>query len=359
MSNLVTFNEPVSLADLRRILPIIGPTNTLIIQSEPGCGKSSLLKMLAEDHGDKYHYVYMDCPLKDVGDIAMNIPVHETKSLEQYITSLVPFDGKPVVLMLDEFMKSPKLMQVLYTRLMLERSLGDRQLPEGSIVFATSNNASDGVGDTMLAHAGNRVTIVQMRKPNEKEWNLYATDRRISAVIRAWVEMNPRLLASYTDEGQEENPFIFNPKKSNNLSFVSPRSLEKSDPIVKNRAVLGDAATKALLAGTVGRAAAEDLSAFLALEAELLRISDILKEPTKITVPEKPAALFMLMFNAVDVLETQDDLANFMRFVKRVEASEIQACFFTMLCQNRRTMRLAKGNKEVLDWAAKNYMLLM
>jgi hypothetical protein len=30
------------------------------------------------------------------------------------------------------------------TRLMLERSVGDKPLPSGSIVFSTSNNTSDG-----------------------------------------------------------------------------------------------------------------------------------------------------------------------------------------------------------------------
>ena len=61
---------------------------------------------------------------------------------------------KPKVILLDEFMKAPKLLQVIFTRLMLERTVGDTPLPEGSMVFATSNNQSDGLGDGMLAHAG-------------------------------------------------------------------------------------------------------------------------------------------------------------------------------------------------------------
>ena len=47
MHNQVTIN------DLRTIIPTIGEELTPIIQSEPGCGKTSLLKMLEEDLDQK------------------------------------------------------------------------------------------------------------------------------------------------------------------------------------------------------------------------------------------------------------------------------------------------------------------
>jgi hypothetical protein len=188
-----------------------------------------------------------------MSDIAMTIPNHETKTLESYVGSLFKLDNdKPKVILLDEFMKSPKLLQVIFTRLMLERTVGDTPLPEGSIVFGTSNNQADGLGDTMMAHAGNRVCIVEMQKPEVEDWLVWATENGVSPLIRAFVHTFPRCLASYRDEGQEDNPYIFNPKKPV-LSFVSPRSLEKASVIVSNRDKLGDNATMVALAGTIGR----------------------------------------------------------------------------------------------------------
>ena len=167
----INFNSTVSIKELRKLIPLIGSSLTPIIQSEPGCGKTSLLSMIAQDLGDGYDYIYVDCPVKDMSDIGMTIPNHQTKTLEYYVSSLFKLDSpKPKVILLDEFMKSPKLLQVIFTRLMLERMVGDKALPEGSIVFATSNNASDGVGDSMLAHAGNRVCIMRMAKPTPDEW---------------------------------------------------------------------------------------------------------------------------------------------------------------------------------------------
>ena len=160
MSAINTVNT-VTIDELRILIPTIGKELTPVIQSEPGCGKTSLLKMLEEDMGDEYDYIYVDCPVKDMSDIAMTIPNHDSKTLDTYVGSLFKMDSpKPKVILLDEFMKSPKLLQVIFTRLMLERTVGDNPLPRGSIVFATSNNASDGVGDSMLAHAGNRVCIL-------------------------------------------------------------------------------------------------------------------------------------------------------------------------------------------------------
>ena len=347
-----------TINELETLIPTIGQELTPIIQSEAGCGKTSLLKTIEKKLGDKYDYIYVDCPVKDMSDIAMTIPNHETKTLESYVGSLFKLDNdKPKVILLDEFMKSPKLLQVIFTRLMLERTVGDTPLPEGSIVFGTSNNQADGLGDTMMAHAGNRVCIVEMQKPEVEDWLVWATENGVSPLIRAFVHTFPRCLASYRDEGQEDNPYIFNPKKPV-LSFVSPRSLEKASVIVSNRDKLGDNATMVALAGTIGQSASADMSAFLRLEKELPTFDDILKEPESTEVPENISAQLMLMFQAVDKIKQQSDLTAFMKFVNRMASNEIQAIFFTMMMKNSRTVKIARGNKEISDWAVDNFDIM-
>lgn len=347
-----------TINELETLIPTIGHKLTPIIQSEAGCGKTSLLKTIEKKLGDKYDYIYVDCPVKDMSDIAMTIPNHETKTLESYVGSLFKLDNdKPKVILLDEFMKSPKLLQVIFTRLMLERTVGDTPLPEGSIVFGTSNNQADGLGDTMMAHAGNRVCIVEMEKPSVEDWLVWATENGVSPLIRAFVHTFPRCLASYRDEGQEDNPYIFNPKKPV-LSFVSPRSLEKADVIVSNRDKLGDNATMVALAGTIGQSASADMSAFLRLEKELPTFDDILKEPESTQVPESISAQLMLMFQAVDKIKQQSDLTAFMKFVNRMASNEIQAIFFTMMMKNSRTVKIARGNKEISNWAVENFNIM-
>ena len=353
----LNFINTVTINELRSLIPTIGVELTPIIQSEPGCGKTSLLQMIREDLGDKYDYIYVDCPVKDMSDIGMVIPNHATQSLEYYVASLFKLDNpKPKVILLDEFMKSPKLLQVIFTRLMLERMVGDRALPSGSIVFGTSNNASDGVGDSMLAHAGNRVCILKMAKPTVDEWLVWAGGAGISRVIRAWVNMFPRALASYTSGDQNDNPYIFKPSSSA-MSFCSPRSLAKADVIVRNAEKLGENATMCALAGTIGTSAAGDMAAFLSLEKSLIDVKDIIKEPKVVKVPEEISAQIMIMFQAIDLLDSQDDLSAFMEFVERIKSSEVQAIFFTMMMRGSKSVRLASRNLKIAKWAAENHEL--
>jgi hypothetical protein len=65
----------------------------------------------------------------------------------------------------------------------------------------------------------------------------------------------------------------------------------------------------------------------------------------------------MIMFEAIDVLETQDELSKFMLFINRIKSSELQSIFFTMLMRTPRTTRIARNNLQVTKWAADNHMM--
>lgn len=347
----------LSIDEVRKVIANIGHEVTVIVQSEPGCGKTSLLGMLKEDLGeDEYDYIYVDCPAKDMSDIALTIPNHNTKRLEHYVAELFKLgNGKKKVIMLDEFLKTPKLMQIIYTRLILERMVGDEKLPDGSIVYATSNHAADGLGDFIQGHVGNRVCIVKMQKPTADHWMQWASANHINTIIRAWVKMVPRCLASYTSGDQEDNPYIFNPSKPQ-VSYVSPRSLAKANVIVEKRDILGETATLAALAGTVGFSAAHEMSAYFAMARQIPSPAEVLRDPLGVTMPEDTAAVLMMVLNGLDVIHTQDGLSSYMQFINRIRSEEIQAVFFTMALRNQRVAGLARGNASISNWAAKNYI---
>ena len=114
-------------------------------------------------------------------------------------------------------------------------------------------------------------------------------------------------------------------------------------------------ALKVSLAGTVGASFAGDLSAFLSLEKSLVDVKDIVKKPDDVEVPKDISAQLMIMFQAVDVLSTQDELTKFMQFVKRIPSTEVQSVFFTMMMRNAKSVRLARNNQEISDWAKNNH----
>jgi hypothetical protein len=74
-------------------------------------------------------------------------------------------------------------------------------------------------------------------------------------------------------------------------------------------------------------------------------------------MPTETSALLMLMFQATDNLATQEDLSAFMKFVNRIESSEIQAVFFTMMVRSTKGIKIARNNTEISKWATANHEL--
>ena len=86
----MNFTPMVSINELRKMIPLIASDLTVVVQSEPGCGKTSLLSMMAVDNGDKwrkvgdyypddkYEYGYIDAPKKRDGDLFMLMPERDT-----------------------------------------------------------------------------------------------------------------------------------------------------------------------------------------------------------------------------------------------------------------------------------------
>jgi len=93
------------------------------------------------------------------------------------------------------------------------------------------------------------------------------------------------------------------------------------------------------------------------LEKELPKFTSILQNPDSAEIPSDISAQLILMFQATDKLETQDDLSNFMTYVKRIQSSEMQAVFFTMMVRHKQGVKLARGNKEMTKWASDNHIL--
>lgn len=359
-ANTLNFNTPVSLMEAFKAIVTLGTKRTIYVQGQPGIGKSTLHTMLKNHFGDTHDHIYLDWSLVDYGDLALRAPNRDTGELELYISSLLkPKSPKPKIIMIDELDKGDTLLQKLATRLMLDHVVADYELPAGSIVFATGNLATDGVGKSILAHASNRVTTLNLRNPTVPEWIAWATEANIPAEIRVFVQLTPSCLASYVDGMDfEDNPHIFFPTLRTK-QFCSPRSLAGCGPIVESRHVLGKSLTMANLAGTIGVASAKLMDAVLSLGDEITSVADVIKDPMNVKMPDKQAALLMMMFNALDTIQTQDDFSKFMQFMNRVPSSEIQSVFFTQAMAHKRIAPIASRNDEIKKWLADgNYQLL-
>ena len=187
----VTFGKSITLKQASKLIQA-NPETRFLLEGEPGIGKSSLLESIAKDMG--YEYAYIDVPNMDLGDIAMPVIDHETKTTKYYPNARFKIhEGKPLVIMLDEFTKgADPVKNMLHP--MLEKAnprLGDTPIPKENIVFLTGNLSTDGVGDSLKAHSRNRLVPVLIRKPDAEEWIEWAINKGLEPEVIAWVNRFP------------------------------------------------------------------------------------------------------------------------------------------------------------------------
>jgi hypothetical protein len=128
---------------------------------------------------------------------------------------------------------------------------------------------------------------------------------------------------------------------------------------VRSKSKIGDMATYALLSGTVGQAAAKSIMTLFEVNDETIPCEEIFKDPEGCKIPTSPAAIYMMLFNAVDAIETQAEMAAFMKYVGRMNSREVTGVFYTQLTENKRTAKIANNNTEINKWLQDNYKVLI
>jgi hypothetical protein len=352
----INFGTTVSLKQAANLITN-SPELRYFLQGEPGIGKSSIMKLIGNSKPDHIKS-YMDCSQLDLGDIAM--PYVDK---EQGITTYYPngrfgmHTREPVLMMLDEFTKAAEPVKNMLHPL-LESSnprLGDIPVHPESIIFLTGNLSTDGVGDVLKAHTRNRIIPLNVRKPSSDEWLEWAVNNDIEPIVMSWVHQFPHALASYTEEGQAENPYIFNPKKVQ-TAFVSPRSLERASHILKQREHLDAESLIAALTGAIGEAGARDMQAYVEYQDQLPTWDSIIKSPESATVPDSVGACAVLVFGAITKVD-KTNMPMFMKYLERFEP-EWQACFAINIAKNPQKQSVAFSSSAFADWVQKNEDLL-
>ena len=194
-----------------------------------------------------------------------------------------------------------------------------------------------------------------MQKPDADQWINWALNNDIAAEVIAWVQQFPHALASYTDESQKDNPYIYNPKKVQ-TSFVSPRSLERASAIVKVRDQLDADSLICAMTGAVGEAAARDMQAYIEFADQLPTWESVIADPKTAKVPEGAGACAIMVFGAIAKVE-KSTMGKFMQYLGRFEP-EWQACFAINIAKNPSKQSIAFSAGEFADWVQANEDLL-
>jgi len=351
----VSFGKTITLKQAANLIRT-NPTTRFLLEGEPGIGKSSLLESIADSLG--FDHAYIDVPNMDLGDIAMPVIDHETKTTRYYPNARFKVHNhKPLVIMLDEFTKgADPVKNMLHP--MLEKAnprLGDIPISKDTIVFLTGNLSTDGVGDSLKAHSRNRIVPVRIAKPSAEEWIEWGIGKGIEAEVLAWVNQYPQVLASYTDPAQADNPYIYSPRKTMG-AFVSPRSLETASNIVRTRKDNDADTVIAALTGAIGEAGARDMQAYIEFADQLPTWEQTVQQPKTTHIPTSPGACAIVVFGAISRV-TKETITPFMEYLERF-SPEWQAVFAINIAKSGTKQSIAFNCRAFSDWVAKNQDLL-
>ena len=252
-----------------------------ILWGAPGCAKSQIAQQVAADASRAY--VDVRALLLDPVDLR-GIPWRDAEGRTRWAPPafLPPSDDTGRWLInLEELPSAVPMVQAALYQLVLDRKVGEYELPEGASLIACGNRESDrGVVHRMPTPLASRFVHLEIRvDPND--WLAWAAGNGIAAEVMFFISMRPELLHQFDAQSREK-------------AFCCPRTWEMVSNIAHRRKGLDPTVERALFRGTVGEAAAVEFSAFLKVWRELPHPRAVIDDPENAIVPDNASALIAL-----------------------------------------------------------------
>lgn len=301
----------------------------------PGAGKSSVMKQLAKKKGLEL----TDLRLSLLDSVDLRGFPHLIGNKMHFATPVfLPTD--PVskgVLFLDEMNAAMPSVQAAAYQLVLDRRIGEYELPDGWSIVAAGNRETDqGVTYTMPAPLANRFTHIDFDVDFD-DWRHWALLHNMKPEVINFINFRPGLLNE------------FDPDKR---AFPTPRSWEFVNKILNGNSA--PEVERALIAGSVGDGAAAEFAGFLKIYRNLPNPDMVLLNPKKAEVPKDPATLYALC----GALAHRASEANIDRLVEYCERMRPE---FQVLCIRDAAKKVPEiGHTQAfVGWATRNADVLI
>ncbi len=250
----------------------------LFLWGAPGIGKSSIVRQIAQERG--IGFMDLRLTLLDPTDLR-GIPFFDAASHKAVWAppAFLPDGSEPEgILFLDELNTAAPMVQASAYQLILDRRIGEYELPEGWAIVAAGNRESDrGVVFRMPAPLANRFVHLEM-EIDPDQWRSWAVANGFDPSVIGFISARPEAL------------FMFD-AKSAHRSFATPRSWEYVDKILKSTPE--EALLMPLIAGSIGEELAAEFLSWRASAGELPDLEAILEGESQ-PIPKSTNALHVL-----------------------------------------------------------------
>ncbi|MBO4326049.1 MAG: AAA family ATPase [Clostridia bacterium] len=259
----------------------------------PGVGKSQIIRQI----GKKYGYKVIDIRLAQMSEVEIGglIYPNESRTKTVWLTpELLPDekrDGKNTILLLDELTSCTKRVQVAAYQLILDRRIGQYQLPEGTFVIALGNREDDdGVYIKLAGPLADRFEIHYI-EPDFDQWKYdYALKYNVHHLVISYLTFKPSALHN---QKEVEGSMVFaTPRSWDRVSDILHIDSDVTKPVIRNKII-----------GNVGEKEGVQFVEFCRNNADTITADDFLAGKGPIpAAPEKISILLSSLSDKVSFL---------------------------------------------------------
>lgn len=300
----------------------------------PGVGKSDIIRQVAKALG--YKLADVRAVLLDPVDLR-GLPIVSDNEARWVPPAFLPKKGK-WILFLDELNAAPQLVQAACYQLVLDRKLGEYELPKDCVVIAAGNRETDrAVTSRMPSALANRFIHLNFDVDLE-DWVDWALNKGVQTSVISFLRFRPELLHKFDPQRNEK-------------AFPTPRSWEFTSNIL---AAANSEIEYDLAAGIVGEGAATELIGFMRIYRSLPDPDVVLLAPDKADIPEDPATLYAIC-GALAHKASDQNIGRVIKYANRLPVE-----FSVLLVRDcvKKDESLVK-TRAFIDWVSKHSDVLI
>ena len=328
----------MKLNELKKILKnvVTSPEHIpIMVWSSPGLGKSSVVRQVAEELN--MGFIDLRLSLLNPVDLRGLPSIDRENNTSKWLSpEFLPSEkkhGKSGILFLDEINLAPFSVMAAGYQLILDRKLGEYQLPPGWAVIAAGNRTEDNGNVTKFpSPLANRFAHIEI-ECDEKVWRDWAISQGVSEEIISFLGKFPQHLCKFPKAGEK--------------TFPTPRSWELASKLYSIGEDIGI---------SVGEGVASEFKAFLRVYQKLPDVEQVLLgKYTK--VPEDIDVLWALS-TAIIVRSTPSHVPTIVKYSSGMP-KEFEVLTILGLANKGPAMEVALINsKEWKDWTDTNRDLI-
>jgi hypothetical protein len=285
----------------------IAARRPILVQSDPGVGKSALIWLAAKMAGAQ---LILSHPVVEDPTDAKGLPWVAGNKTEAVF---LPFGAlaralratELTVWFLDDFGQASPAVQAAYMQLLLTRRINGHVLPDCVTFVAATNKRTAGMGVTgMLEPVKSRFATIVTLDAHIEDWVAWASKAGINETVIAYLRFDSGMLHQFVASSDMSN--TPSPRTWENFSDVLSWGLAKGDRVEAG-------------AGAIGEGAAGQYFAFEEQVGHLPHADAIFADPESFDIRDTRPEVLYAVVTTLAIRATAANFASVCRFAERLE----------------------------------------